>query len=101
MTLPAAVEGELERVEEWVAQPAPPCAMVIFGATGDLTKRKLIPALYNLITNGLLPEELAVVGVGRSPMSDDEFRERMEKDLREFATTDVDDGKLEWLGRRL
>jgi glucose-6-phosphate 1-dehydrogenase len=101
MTLPIAVEGEREQVDEWVGRPAPPCAMVIFGATGDLTKRKLIPALYNLITNGLLPEEFAVVGVGRSPMSDEEFRERMEKDLREFATTDVDDGKLQWLGSRL
>jgi glucose-6-phosphate 1-dehydrogenase len=101
VSAPAEVESDIERMDEWVGRPAPPCAMVIFGATGDLTKRKLIPALYNLITNGLLPEEFAVVGVGRSPLSDDEFRQRMEKDLREFATTDVDDGKLEWLGRRL
>ena len=101
MSLPLAVEGERERVDEWVGRPAPPCAMVIFGATGDLTKRKLIPALYNLITNGLLPEEFAVVGVGRSPMSDEEFRQRMEKELREFATVEVDDAKLEWLGSRL
>ncbi|HEY3566445.1 MAG TPA: glucose-6-phosphate dehydrogenase, partial [Thermoanaerobaculia bacterium] len=101
MTLPASVEGELERAEEWVAQPAPPCAMVIFGATGDLTKRKLIPALYNLIVNGLLPDGFAVVGVGRSQLSDDDFRHHMEKDLREFATTDVDDRKLEWLIKRL
>jgi glucose-6-phosphate 1-dehydrogenase len=82
-------------------QPAPPCAMVIFGATGDLTKRKLIPALYNLIAGGLLPDGFAIVGVGRSPMSDDEFRQQMEKDLREFATAEVDDEKLEWLARRL
>jgi glucose-6-phosphate 1-dehydrogenase len=101
MTLPASVEGELERAEEWVARPAPPCAMVIFGATGDLTKRKLIPAIYNLIVNGLLPDGFAVVGVGRSQLSDDEFRHRMEQDLREFATDDVDDRKLEWLIKRL
>ncbi|MFL6237190.1 MAG: glucose-6-phosphate dehydrogenase [Thermoanaerobaculia bacterium] len=101
MTLPASVEGELERAEEWVAQPAPPCAMVIFGATGDLTKRKLIPAIYNLITNGLLPDGFAVVGVGRSQLADDEFRHRMEQDLREFATTDVDERRLEWLVKRL
>jgi glucose-6-phosphate 1-dehydrogenase len=101
MTLPASVEGELERVEEWTARPAPPCAMVIFGATGDLTKRKLIPAIYNLITNGLLPDSFAVVGVGRSPLSDEEFRRRTEQDLREFATTDVDDRRLEWLSRRV
>jgi glucose-6-phosphate 1-dehydrogenase len=101
MTLPASVEGELERAEEWVAQPAPPCAMVIFGATGDLTKRKLIPAIYNLIVNGLLPDGFAVVGVGRSQLSDDEFRHRMEENLREFATDDIDDRKLEWLIKRL
>jgi glucose-6-phosphate 1-dehydrogenase len=99
MTSPA--EDEPEREDEWVGQPAPPCAMVIFGATGDLTKRKLIPALYNLVVNGLLPEELAVVGVGRSPLSDDEFRDRMKKELQEFATSEVDDEKLEGLVRRL
>ena len=100
MTLPASVEGELERAEEWVAQPAPPCAMVIFGATGDLTKRKLIPSIYNLIVNGLLPDGFAIVGVGRSPLSDEEFRQRMEKDLHELATTEIDKGKLRWLIER-
>ena len=89
MTIAAKEERE-ERADEWVAQPAPPCAMVIFGATGDLTKRKLLPALYNLITNDLLPKELAVVGVGRTPLSDEEFRQRMEEALREFATAEVE-----------
>ncbi len=101
MTLPASVEGELERAEEWVAQPAPPCAMVIFGATGDLTKRKLIPAIYNLIDQGLLPDGFAVLGVGRSQLADDDFRQLMEKDLPEFATTEIDKGKLRWLIERL
>jgi glucose-6-phosphate 1-dehydrogenase len=75
--------------------------MVIFGATGDLTKRKLIPALYNLITDGLLPEQFAVVGVGRTPLSNEEFRQRVEGDLRRFATTDVDGRHLERLTRNL
>ncbi|HEY0556308.1 MAG TPA: glucose-6-phosphate dehydrogenase [Thermoanaerobaculia bacterium] len=75
--------------------------MVIFGATGDLTKRKLIPALYNLIVHGLLPEAFAVVGVGRSELSDDEFRKRMEKDLKEFATSEIDPKKLKWLSSRM
>ena len=44
-----------------------PCAVVIFGASGDLTKRKLIPALYALAYRKLLPEEFAIVGVARSP----------------------------------
>ncbi|HKI04519.1 MAG TPA: glucose-6-phosphate dehydrogenase [Thermoanaerobaculia bacterium] len=71
--------------------------MVIFGATGDLTKRKLLPALYNLIESGLLPKEFAVVGVGRTPLSDDEFRQRMEEDLREYATVEVDGKQAERL----
>ena len=54
-----------------------PCALVIFGASGDLTRRKLFPALYSLALRRLLPEQFAVVGVARSEESDDEFRERM------------------------
>jgi glucose-6-phosphate 1-dehydrogenase len=56
---------------------APPCVLVIFGASGDLTKRKLVPALYNLSGQGLLPEQLAVVGVASSDMSSDAFRDRL------------------------
>src|ERR1700681_1368460 len=100
MISPVANET-LEKVDEVKARPAPPCAMVIFGATGDLTKRKLIPALYNLVNDELLPDAFAVVGIGRSPLSEEEFRQRMAMDLREFATVDVDDAKLEWLLRRL
>src|SRR6185312_10446361 len=99
MTAPPANET-LESVDE-KARPAPPCAMVIFGATGDLTKRKLIPALYNLVNDGLLPDEFAIVGIGRSPLSEDEFRQHMATDLREFATVEVDEAKLEWLLRRM
>ena len=51
-----------------------PCTVVIFGATGDLTHRKLIPALYNLAADGDLPPELAVVGFARRPKTDEEFR---------------------------
>ena len=48
------------------AKPADPCAMVIFGATGDLTKRLLIPALYNLLRAKVLPEKFALIGVART-----------------------------------
>ena len=51
-----------------------PCAIVIFGATGDLTHRKLIPALYNLAADGELPPAVTVIGFARRPKSDDEFR---------------------------
>jgi glucose-6-phosphate 1-dehydrogenase len=62
-----------------------PCAFVIFGASGDLTQRKLIPALYSLAYRRLLPPKLAVVGVARSEMSDDDFRANMEAAVKEFA----------------
>ena len=55
--------------------------MVIFGASGDLTRRKLVPALFNLRRSGLLPEEFAVLGIARQPFSDDELRERVDDDI--------------------
>jgi glucose-6-phosphate 1-dehydrogenase len=56
---------------------AEPCTVIIFGASGDLTKRKLVPALYRLTQQRLLPAEFAIMGFARSPMGDDEFREKM------------------------
>jgi glucose-6-phosphate 1-dehydrogenase len=52
---------------------SPPCVLVIFGASGDLTARKLLPALERLAAYGALPAEVALVGVARTPMSDEEF----------------------------
>jgi len=62
-----------------------PCAMVIFGASGDLTQRKLMPALYSLALRRLLPEEFGLVGVARTEETDDGFRARMEAAVREHA----------------
>src|SRR5687767_12563718 len=62
-----------------------PCALVIFGASGDLTKRKLFPALYSLAYRRLLPEQFGVVGVARSEQSDEQFAEQMERAVREFG----------------
>ena len=59
--------------------------LVIFGASGDLTKRKLFPALYALATRHMLPERFAVLGTARSPMSTEEFRKAMEAAVREHA----------------
>ncbi|HUJ94664.1 MAG TPA: hypothetical protein VLW84_05325, partial [Terriglobales bacterium] len=59
-----------------------PCTMVIFGAGGDLTRRKLIPALYNLAKYQLLSREFAIIGVGRTPLSEEDFRKRISDDLR-------------------
>jgi glucose-6-phosphate 1-dehydrogenase len=62
-----------------------PCVLVIFGASGDLTQRKLMPALYSLAFRRLLPERFAVVGAARSKESDDEFRERMKEAVQRYA----------------
>jgi glucose-6-phosphate 1-dehydrogenase len=68
---------------------ADPCAFVIFGAAGDLTKRLLLPALYNLAAGGLLSEASAIVGVARAGWSADDFRAQMRSALDEFATDGV------------
>ena len=68
-----------------------PCSLVIFGATGDLTHRKLVPALYNLAADGELPPAVAVVGFARREKSDDEFRHEMEESTRKFSRQSVRD----------
>ena len=64
---------------------AEPCIVVIFGASGDLAKRKLLPALYRLVQERLLPAEFAIVGLARTEMSSDEFRVRMKEAVEEFS----------------
>ncbi|MEO8439788.1 MAG: glucose-6-phosphate dehydrogenase [Spartobacteria bacterium] len=68
-----------------------PCAMVIFGATGDLTHRKLVPALYNIAADGELPPAVAVVGFARRPKTDEEFRQEMEEATRKHSRQTVRD----------
>ena len=64
-----------------------PCGMIIFGASGDLTKRKLIPALFRISHGGSLPEQWYIVGVGRSSMDDEAFRQMAEEALDQFLTS--------------
>ncbi len=67
-------------------EPTPaPTALVIFGASGDLTRRKLLPALYHLSRAQRLPARFTVVGVARSEMTDDQFRQQLHDSLKEFA----------------
>jgi len=75
--------------------------MVIFGASGDLTKRKLIPALYNLAKDNLLSRQFAVIGSARRPMTHEDFRDKLTQDMQEFATGPIDPDLWEWLARRL
>ena len=68
-----------------------PCSIVIFGATGDLTHRKLIPALYNLAADGELPPAVVIIGFARRPKNDDDFRKEMEEAVRKFSRQAVRD----------
>jgi len=76
---------------------AEPCALTIFGASGDLTQRKLIPALYALAFRGLLPSGFGIVGVARTPMADDEFREKMKQAVMEHGRDEFRDDVWEEL----
>jgi glucose-6-phosphate 1-dehydrogenase len=81
--------------------PAGPCAMVIFGAAGDLAKRMLIPAIYNLVRSKLLPDQFAVVGVSIEPYSTEEFRQRATQNMHEFSTGSIDPTSWGWLVNRM
>ena len=80
--------------------PGDPCTIVIFGASGDLTKRKLLPALYNLKALKLMPENFAVIGVAVSDSNDELYRTKITADIKEFATRPVDDKDWEDFSRR-
>ncbi|HEY5769177.1 MAG TPA: glucose-6-phosphate dehydrogenase [Terrimicrobium sp.] len=68
-----------------------PCAVIIFGATGDLTHRKLVPAIYNLAADGALPPAVTVVGFARRDKSDDVFRKELEDAARKFSRQKISD----------
>ena len=68
-----------------------PCTLVIFGATGDLTHRKLIPALYNLAADGALPPAISVVGFARRDKTDEVFRTELEEAARKFSRQNLND----------
>jgi glucose-6-phosphate 1-dehydrogenase len=87
--------------QETLGQPAGPCAMVIFGAGGDLTKRKLIPAIYNLAKGKLLSEQFAVIGVSVEQFSTDDFRQRATQDIEQYSTSGVDMTSWDWFVRRI
>ncbi len=67
------------------ARPADPCAMVIFGAGGDLTKRLVVPALYNLSRTLVLPEKFALIGVDQAPGTAESWRDHLYETLQSFV----------------
>jgi glucose-6-phosphate 1-dehydrogenase len=82
-------------------QTRPPTLFVIFGAQGDLTKRKLIPALYNLASSHHLPQEFAILGVDGIPMNTEDFRAKIRQDIQELSSRPIDTTIKEWLLDRL
>src|SRR4051794_40949837 len=88
------IEG-LERL------PVHPTTLVIFGATGDLARRKLLPAIYNLAHEGALPERFNLVGISRREQSDDEFRQFARESIEQFSRREADAKVLDGLLERL
>jgi glucose-6-phosphate 1-dehydrogenase len=102
----ATAEQEQDRGEEQESNPlvaglerlpVHPTTMVIFGCSGDLAKRKLLPAIYNLAHEGALPERFNLIGVSRGEMSDDEFREGAKESIKEFSRREPDEKVLDAL----
>src|SRR5437588_5240257 len=88
----AAVTEESPRENPLVAGlerlPVHPTSLVIFGATGDLAKRKLLPALYNLAHEGSLPERFNLIGFSRSEKSHDDYRGEMREAIEQYSRTE-------------
>ena len=78
-----------------------PCALVVFGASGDLTRRKLFPAIYSLAARNLLPERFALVGVARTALTDAEFRALMKEAVREHGRDEFDEKVWKRLARAM
>ncbi len=71
-----------------------PCSFVIFGVTGDLAHRLVVPALYNLAASDLLPDRFCLVGVARNGMTADRLRDSLMKGLRQFAMAWLEEGPI-------
>ena len=96
--LPAEGSTPPERGEHRIADP---CLMVICGASGDLTKRKLIPALCNLAQENLLSPQFAIVGVATSDLTSESFRDQLNQDIKSFATSSMSEEVWAWLRKRI
>ena len=92
--------SSIESIEKH-GRPAGACAMVIFGASGDLTKRKLIPALYNLAKDNLLAKDFALIGFARNELGSQQFRDGISAEISQFATAKVDPELWNWFSRRI
>ena len=87
--------------ESFSARFADPCILVIFGATGDLCARKLIPALYNLSLEGKLPPQFACVGFARREKTDGQFRQEMKEATGRFSRSKIEENGWDNFSRNL
>lgn len=86
--------------EAETTRPVPACLMTIFGATGDLTQRLLLPSLYNLVAGGVLPDGFRLLGAAMEDWTDDAFRQHIAATLKQFWGPDADDKVVGWLTER-
>src|SRR5947209_9668302 len=97
----AAVATELEQenplIEGLERLPVRPTALVIFGATGDLAHRKLLPALYNLAHEGALPERFELIGVARREKADEDFQQICKESIEQYSRRKPDGDVLKGL----
>src|SRR3954451_9230789 len=93
----ATLEQENPLVEGLERTPVHPTTLIIFGGTGDLAQRKLLPAIYNLAHDGALPERFHLIGVSRSEMPDDDYRAMAADAIRRFSRRRPDEAVLEKL----
>ena len=94
-------ENTINTESKLCEMPAGPCVVIIFGAAGDLTNRKLLPALYNLRLNKLLPETFAIVGLSRAPKDNLSFRDELTLSMQTYATTLFDNEQWDWFKERI
>jgi len=80
---------------------AAPCVMVIFGATGDLTKRKLIPALCNLAASNLLSKQFAIIGFAGNDFTTESFRKTLAEEIPKYSSTQIDPAIWAWFAERI
>lgn len=94
-------EPEYRVVESCEIEIPPPCALVIFGASGDLTRRKLIPSLYRLFKSGMLPENFFVLGTSRVELSTEQFRKAMMSAVKDAFADGFDQKRWQEFSQRL
>jgi glucose-6-phosphate 1-dehydrogenase len=98
--MPRAQRIDIKPQQEAVP-PVEPCTLVIFGGSGDLARRRLIPALYNLTLDGLLPGNFAVLGLGRKSLTDETFRSTLREGVRAHSRQPLDEEAWNTFARRL